>query len=573
MILLPLILFWREFLNNIQGSGDKTGAHFLLFHSYQYTIKFIFLSLAALLISSHPATASSTNPYLQDLLNKALERKLENHRYWHLLLHYKPNLSGGWTSEVDDANFFLAQDGKINPQAELQATIKSFFSEMVRGKSQQTSQCAFIARFHWLNKELKFDVNQLPRFTCEKFDLWLTELNAQGISLIFPSAYMNNPASMFGHSFLRIDQKGQTEQTKLLAYTINYAAEVPPDAGLEFAYKGIFGGYKGFFSTIPYYMKVKEYSDIENRDTWEYQLNFSEAQTHRLLMHTWELGDAYFDYYFFKENCAYHILSLLEVADPVLHLTDQFRFSTIPVDTIRLLVRQEGLIKEISYRPARSTLLKRKLNMLKGKEVQLFSKLISDPHIAKQSEFLQLTQRGQIFLLDLASDVFRYKSATDKDKAEDYQARNRSILVTRSQIPLPSAPFHVEPFSLSPEHGHETLRVGVGAGWRNNEIFEEINIRAAYHDLLDPDQGYIQDAQIELGDLGLRHYHKRNHFRIERFTFANIISLAPIDSLFLSPSWKINIGMDTVKTSSCDLCSNGRVNAGAGGALETRALH
>src|SRR5690606_26511490 len=192
----------------------------------------------------------------------------------------------------------------------------------------------------------------------------------------------------------------------------------------------------------PYYMKVKEYRDIENRDIWEYQLNFSEKQIHRLLMHAWELGNAHFDYYFFKENCAYHILSLLEVADPILHLTDKFHFSTIPVDTIRLLVRQEGLVKDISYRPARSTLLKRKINVLSEKEVQLFSKLISDPHIAKQPQFIQLPQKRQIFLLDLTSDVFRYKSATDKGKAKEYQARNRSILVTRSQIPIPSAPFH-----------------------------------------------------------------------------------------------------------------------------------
>ena len=142
---------------------------------------------------------------------------------------------------------------------------------------------------------------------------------------------------MFGHTFLRVDPKDQTEQTRILAYTINYAAEVPPNPGIEYAYKGIFGGYKGFFSTIPYYLKVKEYRDIENRDIWEYRLNFSPKQIDRLLMHAWELGNAYFDYFFFKENCAYHILSLLEVADPSLRLTERFHFWTIPADTIRLL--------------------------------------------------------------------------------------------------------------------------------------------------------------------------------------------------------------------------------------------
>jgi len=44
---------------------------------------------------------------------------------------------------------------------------------------------------------------------------------------------MNNPAFMFGHSFSRIDQKRQTEQTRILAYTINQAAEVPAKTLIE----------------------------------------------------------------------------------------------------------------------------------------------------------------------------------------------------------------------------------------------------------------------------------------------------------------------------------------------------
>ena len=95
-------------------------------------------------------------------------------------------------------------------------------------------------------------------------------------------------------------------------------------------------------------------------------------------------------------------------------------------------------------------------------------------------------------------------------------------------------------------------------------------MRAAYHDLLDPDPGYTQDAQLALLEFGFRHYHRRNQFRIERFTFADVLTLAPIDSLFVSPSWKIKVGMNTVKTSTCDLCSNGHFNGGVGGAVESQ---
>ena len=512
------------------------------------------------------------SPYLDELIEQAVKQRLFKARYWHLLLHYRSNIFGGHISEIDDPGFFLAEDGKTDPKAELIATLTHFFSDELVGRSKQPAQCAFVARYHWLKDQLEFNESLLPSNSCTRFQNWLKELNPHSISMIFPSAFMDNPASMFGHTFLRVDQKGQTEQTRILAYTINYAAEVPPDAGIEFAIFGIFGGYKGFFSTIPYYLKVKEYRDIENRDIWEYQLNFSPGQIHHLLMHTWEMGNAYLDYFFFKENCAYHILSLLEVANPTLYLTNPFHYGTIPADTVRLLFQQKGLVGNVSYRPARSTLLKRKREALQAGEQQWISQLMEDPASAQTQDFLDLPIERQVFLLDLTSNFLRFKSVTDSEKSEEYKQQNQVILRERSTRKIPSSPFQVEPFTVSPEHGHNTVRVGIGGGWRNHELFEEISVRAAYHDLLDPDPGYTLDAQIELGDLRLRHYHRRNHFRIERFTLANVISLAPIDSWFFSPSWKIKLGMDTVKFRSCDLCSNGRVNAGVGGAAETQLL-
>ncbi len=208
---------------------------------------------------SSGATESPEPTYVQDLISRATLAKLAEEREWHLLLHYRENLLGGHTSEQDDPGFFLSPDGKTDPQAELEATLRQFFSDELVGRSRQPAQCAFIARYQWLKEKLSFDDDRLPPQPCERFHRWYVDFDAESVSLIYPSAYMNNPASMFGHTLLRIDQKGQTEQTRILAYTINYAAEVPPDAGVEYAIRGIFGGYKGYFSTIPYYLKVQEY--------------------------------------------------------------------------------------------------------------------------------------------------------------------------------------------------------------------------------------------------------------------------------------------------------------------------
>jgi hypothetical protein len=514
----------------------------------------------------------SENAYLVELIDKGLQTKLAGEREWHLLLHYRENLFGGYTSEQDDPGFFMSPDGKTDPQAELNATLKQFFSEELVGRSRQPAQCAFIARYHWLRERLQFDDSRLPKLACERFDRWFNDFEAQSITLIFPSAFLNNPASMFGHTFLRVDQRGQTDQTKILAQTVNYAAYVPPDAGLAYPIRGLFGGYSGYFSTYPYYLKVQEYRDIENRDIWEYRLNFTEPQVKRLLMHSWELGNAAFDYFFLKENCSYHLLALLEYADPTLHLTDKFFMWTVPADTVRLIASKPGLVTSIAYRPSRSNVIRRKRESLPASERELALRITQDRGELTSPAFVQLGLTKQAFLLDLASDYLRYRIETTDSPPPELKERNRAVLTARSQLRIPSEEFKVVPFAKQPELGHKTSRATAGAGWRNDDTFEEVSVRAGYHDLLDPEVGYTPDAQIEIASLTVRHYNRADQTRIERATLANVLSLSPIDSVFHSPSWKINMGMNTIRFGDCQLCSNGVLNGGIGAAMESHWL-
>ncbi|MDH5725014.1 MAG: DUF4105 domain-containing protein, partial [Nitrospira sp.] len=203
------------------------------------------LSLLAFLVSllvplSSSAQQSDRDPYLTQLIDQAKQEKLADQREWHLLLHYQKGIFGGYESEQDDPGFFMSTTGKTDPAAELAETLAQFFSAELVGRSRQPAQCAFIARYQWLKEQLKFDPIRLPPLACERFDRWYNDFEADSISLIFPSAFLNNPASMFGHTLFRVDQKGQTEQTRILAYTINFAADVPPGAGLAYPIRGIF---------------------------------------------------------------------------------------------------------------------------------------------------------------------------------------------------------------------------------------------------------------------------------------------------------------------------------------------
>ncbi len=139
----------------------------------------------------------------------------------------------------------------------------------------------------------------LPVLRCNELENFLKALSPRSATLVFPTAYMNSPASMFGHTLIRIDGD---YQSRLISYAINYAANTGDEGGISYLIKGLFGYFKGYFSILPYYEKIEEYNDLDMRDMWEYELNLSEDEVRRMVLHIWELKDIYSYYYFFDEK-------------------------------------------------------------------------------------------------------------------------------------------------------------------------------------------------------------------------------------------------------------------------------
>lgn len=478
--------------------------------------------------------------YLQNLLEQARPQKLAEQREWHVLLHYRQT-NHGYISEVDDPQFFNAPDGKIHSQAELEATLKAFFAPSL--KETQHPQCAFIARYHWLKQQLAFDPVRLPPQPCPRFENWLAQLQPAGLTLIFPAAYLNNPSSMFGHTLLRIDQENQNKQTRLLAHALNYAANTGEENGLVFAIKGIMGSYPGLFSVLPYYKKVKQYSDLEHRNLWEYQLNFTLAEIHQLLRHVWELDKIYFDYYFFDENCAYHLLSLLEVARPSLHLREQFPAWVIPADTVRAVVSIPDMVKQTEFRAAKATQLRHRLHHL-SKEQQDWVYKIANDQIGLEDTLLttlDLTTRTEI--LETTYDYLHYQQMKVPQADKKSARRLRKLLIARSRLPTNATTTDVQPpIPPRPEQGHASFRLAVGFGSDGEQSYQSLRLRPAYHDLLDPEAGYTPGAQINFLEFSLRHPNNSTGLKLEGLKLIDIVSLTPRDRFFQQSSWKINTG-------------------------------
>ena len=487
---------------------------------------FIALCLWRPVTAAADAAAAADERYLDDLLARAETLHLAAEPQWRALLHYqRVHLGNGVKSAAQGGDFFRAPDGAANPQAELAATLRDFFDPHATLRDGEHPQCRFRARYTWLKGVLRFDPQRLPEQPCPRFDEWRGALKPAGMTLIFPEAYMNNPASMFGHTLLRVDMRppgehhdllearsdpsgsGPAEPTptagpksdSLLAYAINFAADTGADGGVVFAWKGILGYYRGFFSIRPYYEMVQVYGDWENRDIWEYELNLSLPEIDMALMHLWELRGVAFDYYFFDQNCSYQLLSLLDVARPDLDLMERVdRPWVIPVDTVRVVVAEVGVVGAVRFRPSAATELRHRAAELSPRQRRL-AKQIADGTIGPRAADLDgLSAAERAAVLGVAYDALRYAYLSKDVGRAESEGRSRAILIARSEVDMTGPVGSPVPTpAVRPDDGHRTARLALGNGWHNGRYYLELRARPAFHSLLDPAGGYTAGAQID----------------------------------------------------------------------------
>jgi hypothetical protein len=489
-------------------------------------------------ISTAGISAGDDGVYLNNLIGEARRLNLSNQRYWDLLLHYRP-VSDGRESTVDDPRFFLSKAGKTDPEGEIEATLTGFFATPVEEKEHV--RCRFVARYAWLKEQLQIDESRLPKVVCSDFERTLSNINPRSVALIFPVAYLNSPASMFGHTFLRID--GGHDST-LLSTAINYAAITEERTGVSYAMKGIAGGFRGYYYSLPYYEKIREYSAIEHRDIWEYRLDLTEEETRRIVLHYWEMRDVYSEYYFFDENCSFAALYLLEIARPSLRLIEETNpFWVIPLSTIRSVV-DTGIVTEVTYRPSRGTRIRKISETLSQEGRRLSHDLATGTTDSTALVGADLSVDDRVRALDLASEYIQYLAGRRRINSEEYLGRFQEVMRERGKIGQPSERGFEIARPIRPDEGHLPGRIGIGGGCRTDSCFAEVNLRPGYHDLLDNDAGYVADAQINLMQVTLRHDLDDRRLELHRLRILDIASLSPRD-LFLNPlAWKTVVGVE-----------------------------
>jgi len=522
---------------------------------------------------------AADSTYLPELLEAARKKSLWEERAWLRLGHWRSRLLGGWESEADGPALFLSPDGKRNPAAELEATLTGFFAPgagapegaKLEDPSLEHPQCRFPARFAWLAGALSIDPARLPPQSCPRFDTFWRRVSARSVTLVFSSYYLNNPASAFGHTFLRLNREEVAsggERLDLIDQAVDFSATADTSNAVLYAFEGLFGFFRGEFSARPYFYKVREYADYESRDLWEYELSLGQRQLAMLVAHLWELGQTWFDYYYVTENCSYHILGALEAADPKLDLLSHLGPATLPADTVKALFANPGLVRAVRYRASARTELAARTAGLGGAELDAVQELAD----GEDPPGLDATPTDErVRVLDAAVDLVDVRHGRDIVTGADPAAERvrQRLLERRSAIGVASPPLVIPPPSTGgPERGHGSMRFGLGAGTSREEgSIVLLEGRMALHDLADPPAGFSSRTQIEFFKALLSLADRPGTVRLEEASLVEVTSLNAIDRFEQRISWKMRAGATRVADGGCDRCIAGLLAVGGGPGL------
>lgn len=483
---------------------------------------------------------------------------------WYRLMQYEPNMWGRLRSLVDGHDFFFAEKGKFDPYAELVASAQAMNQDLKIGIYKQHPQCALPVRYQFLKKHLGLNVSEVA---CPKLKEYLDIFhNPRAASLVFSSAYPNNPASMFGHTFIKIHSDRGSD---LLDQGLNFAAYVGPDeSSLAFIWRGLIGGYPGEWAHQPYYVKVDEYSNFESRDLWEYELDFTPEEVQNLVLYAWELAtNADFEYYFFDENCSYQMLTLMTAIKPewdILH----YRIYVIPGETVKNIVFHPGVVRKTRFRPSFQKRVFQRYDALTSAEKKEFFQLINNEKAVTDSK--------SRFVLDAVAAYYDYNRRESTKKYQKlYEARREELLKHRSTLGVTSDEEiqRLVPLAAGtrPEIGHDAYVFALGAGARGREdeagAVYSLRLKSAYHDLLNNDQGYTPFTHVDFPGFELRYDEVRRQVNLEHLNLLSVTSLYPWSLIDRRWSWRVNLGLLTARDYGCDSCLHPQLSGGFGGTL------
>jgi len=419
---------------------------------------------------------------------------------WNGLLHIQNG-----KNEVVSNEWFLSQE---RTAAAEYTTLLSH----LQGPDAQFYACEFPARTKLIEKNLKI-ITKTDLSKCENLAAFKKTFNKEYVSLVLSSEHLNSPASAFGHIMIVFHNSAKVE---LDATVLHFSALTQNEPFFRYSANGLLGIFSGYYFYEPFFKKLNEYSEIEQRSLYFNQLILTDAQKELLILHLFELKKARFKYYFSSKNCGYQINYLLNIIyerpqhSPLLYF--------LPRDVVD---EQKKNLKSEYNIPPLARRAEIAVSKLEKKELSDFSNTIEKGELPEE-DFSNPTKKA---LLLYNKYLFRHKRIiTHQFSAiSNLSTEDNDILYEESYSPLDfPAPRKIQ-LGIEHSNSHTNYLLSYRPALLDSSDFQIYKTTESTFNILKT-QLFLHHEDISLKKLDV----------------LDVKIASPAQSYFLSPSWFIN---------------------------------
>lgn len=344
---------------------------------------------------------------------------------------------GSFRARILSESFYFSGKTRINPKTELELTLNAVFSNLDHVDNQHAA-CRFPGRFLYLNRALNLSHPEDILLKCDNFQDWAGLDQYDTLSLVLVEGYYGNPASSFGHLVLR---HGRADGARrLLDTSINFGARVPQnESTMLYIVRGLSGGYVASFTDEAYYRQDLVYTQVEQRDMWNYALDLSDSQRQFVLAHVWELLGSPSTYYFLKNNCAFAVAEILEIVFEE-ELVNQSTLYYPPVTLFHELEEIDGqanssVIQSKSFVPSMQSVLRALFDTLTPLQQQAFSRYVNQDSADTDELLGPFSESESAELIEALTQYYSYLISGYPEIGTDLYDRRRALILARLQYP------------------------------------------------------------------------------------------------------------------------------------------
>lgn len=499
--------------------------------------------LTLFLVGYFSSNSSASEQTAQSLIKKAIEKGLHNTYTWKSLLH----IEGGKPS-IKDPNFILSLDD-FSLENELRKTITLFLDD--KKLSSKNAVCRFPARFYFLQKELGLPSNFIDTNQCDKFIEYVQKAPIDDIYLVFVSENVSSPSSIMGHSFLKItghDYKSRYVEHCVSFYTVIDTLNIP-----YLLLKSTVIGMKGFFSLLPYQQQIKRYLENEDRNVWEYHLNFSKDAKKLIQYHIWELKDLDVKYLFTRYNCASVVFNILSLGSKKLKDKSN-RLWITPKDIVKDTIKN-GLVVDSKLIPSSKwyiRMLSDNISNSTRNEVEEIFKQKKFDSISKQK------QNNKLYL-ELIKVYTEYLYKNNKLNKEDVRKINEQLI--KSSYVNKDYNINLSNYK-SPVKTFDDSQLSIGIKKFNKKNYMKINFLPASHTITDDNREYFNESALRIADLSLLLSEK--DVELDSLSLISTRSLLPYNKFIGGSSIEFKAGIENHYDTDMNHKKAGTISLGLG---------